>query len=77
MLPAANFLKLTNQTLIFRNTILYMFAFLFCLVNFEIIICSIVNLLLLISIFSSNRENKNENQDDSIWLKEKWSIGEV
>jgi hypothetical protein len=24
-----------------------------------------------------NRDNKNENQDDSIWLKEKWSIGEV
>jgi len=22
-------------------------------------------------------ENKNENQDDSIWLKEKWSIGEI
>nr|AGT16947.1 zinc finger CCCH domain-containing protein [Saccharum hybrid cultivar R570] len=22
-------------------------------------------------------DNKNENQDDSIWLKEKWSIGEV
>jgi hypothetical protein len=21
--------------------------------------------------------NKNENQDDSIWLKEKWAIGEV
>ncbi|KAJ1260770.1 hypothetical protein BS78_10G257400 [Paspalum vaginatum] len=22
-------------------------------------------------------DNKNENQDDSIWLKEKWSIGEI
>jgi nucleoporin-like protein 2 len=21
--------------------------------------------------------NKNENQDDSIWLKEKWAIGEI
>jgi hypothetical protein len=24
-----------------------------------------------------DREDKNESQDDSIWLKEKWSIGEV
>ncbi|KAL6603271.1 hypothetical protein ACP70R_043632 [Stipagrostis hirtigluma subsp. patula] len=24
-----------------------------------------------------DREDKNENQDDSIWLKEKWSIGEI
>lgn len=44
------------------------------------ILCNIVIFLLLISIFPLclfNRDNKNENQDDSIWLKEKWSIGEV
>ncbi|CAD6335479.1 unnamed protein product [Miscanthus lutarioriparius] len=26
---------------------------------------------------ASVEDNKNENQDDSIWLKEKWSIGEI
>lgn len=41
-----------------------------------------VNLLISCCLFwfslcLLNRDNKNENQDDSIWLKEKWSIGEV
>jgi hypothetical protein len=42
--------------------------------------CYISDFMLCMSTFPSHfldREDKNESQDNSIWLKEKWSIGEV